>query len=236
MGTNNEKNYEAARTKALQYINWIKSIFKEALEEPNLGYLPPMSSTKAQTSWQMTYLENLDNITKKDKNDNVVLCREAKLMPEQEQKKLFCFNSAIDPYFILHPIKVEVAHGQPHQILVFHDVVSKTETDELIKHASSKIKRNYVGIAKDMTEMQTSKYAYVTDESTKLSEKLTMRISWITGLQTGRSFDKFEDENAEEYEPLFVTNYGVGGHYSLHLDKGSRLATFMIYLSDVSRK
>ena len=121
-----------------------------------------------------------------------------------------------------------------------------------------------------MTEMQTSKYAYVTDESTKLSEKLTKRISWITGLQTGRSFDKFEDENTEEYEPLFVsnfifylhcywaenkirllidirtinlmvfmfkvTNYGVGGHYSLHLDRGSRLATFMIYLSDVSRK
>ena len=58
-----------------------------------------------------------------------------------------------------------------------------------------------------MTEMQTSKYAYVTDESTKLSEKLTMRISWITGLQTGRSFDKFDDENAEEYEPLFVSNF-----------------------------
>ena len=66
-----------------------------------------------------------------------------------------------------------------------------------------------------MTEMQTSKYAYVTDESTKLSEKLTTRISWITGLQTGRSFEKFEDENAEEYEPLFVSNFIFYFHYYL---------------------
>ena len=54
----------------------------------------------------MTYLENLDNITINDKNDNVALCRDANLMGEHKQKNLFCFNSAIDPYFILHPIKV----------------------------------------------------------------------------------------------------------------------------------
>ena len=54
--------------------------------------------------------------------------------------------------------------------------------------------------------MQSSKYAYMDDESNPILEKLTFRISWITGLQTVRSFEEFEDENLEEYEPLFVSS------------------------------
>ena len=54
--------------------------------------------------------------------------------------------------------------------------------------------------------MQSSKYAYMDDESNPILGKLTFRISWITGLQTVRSFEEFEDENLEEYEPLFVSS------------------------------
>ena len=61
------------------------------------------------------------------------------------------------------------------------------------------------GISKDMTEMQTSKYAYMQDNSSSIHEKLTKRIKWVTGLETKRSVEKYKDDDFEEYEPLFVS-------------------------------
>ena len=61
------------------------------------------------------------------------------------------------------------------------------------------------GISKDMTEMQTSKYAYMTDSSSSIFEKLTNRIKWITGLETRRSVETNKNDDFEEYEPLFVS-------------------------------
>ena len=66
-----------------------------------------------------------------------------------------------------------------------------------------------------MTEMQTSKYAYMPDDSSSIHEKLTNRIKWVTGLETKRSVEKYKDDDFEEYEPLFVSNvlYLLHSHY-----------------------
>ena len=56
-----------------------------------------------------------------------------------------------------------------------------------------------------MTEMQTSKYAYMQDNSSSIQEKLTKRVKWVTGLETKRSVEKYKDDDFEEYEPLFVS-------------------------------
>ena len=56
-----------------------------------------------------------------------------------------------------------------------------------------------------MTEMQTSKYAYMLDNSSSIHEKLTKRIKWVTGLETKRSVENYKDDDFEDYEPLFVS-------------------------------
>ena len=85
---------------------------------------------------------------------------------------------------------------------------------------------------------------------------MSPRLNWITKLQTTRPHDVHREGKEEEYEHLQVANYGLGGHYQSHQDHfyvykdsdfvvystdkkrpkyptGDRLATFMIYLSDV---
>ena len=65
------------------------------------------------------------------------LCRGVDILPAQQRSKLFCFYSIrSDPYFILHPVKVEVQYPAPHPVLVFHDVISSEESNALIKQVT----------------------------------------------------------------------------------------------------
>ncbi|XP_077551240.1 prolyl 4-hydroxylase subunit alpha-1-like [Haemaphysalis longicornis] len=80
------------------------------------------------------------------------------------------------------------------------------------------------------------KVAWLRDSEHDVLQRLTRRIAAATGLSLG---------SAEDYQ---VANYGLGGHYTPHIDlvdvdredrdadyqgRGTRLATLLLFLSDV---
>ncbi|KAH9502645.1 Prolyl 4-hydroxylase subunit alpha-1 [Bulinus truncatus] len=90
------------------------------------------------------------------------------------------------------------------------------------------------------TSDRTSHIGFLPDNESKTAEFISQRIKYLTGLDT----------RSGAAEPHQVVNYGLGGHYTVHLDVfvikrpdmvemmdnyGNRMATFLIYLSDVER-
>ena len=80
--------------------------------------------------------------------------------------------------------------------------------------------------------MRTSHTAWLKKEEHEHIHRIYRRVSDITGL------------NMENSEPLQVSSYGIGGHYSPHYDahakgagyayrEGNRIATWLMYASDV---
>ena len=58
-----------------------------------------------------------------------------------------------------------------------------------------------------MTEIQTSKYTYINDNTNAIVDKVSLRVNWITGFQTSRKHDEFNEGNDEDYEDIFVRMY-----------------------------
>ena len=50
-----------------------------------------------------------------------------------------------DLYYTLHPIAVEVVHPEPHQVLLFHHVLSEREVEEVARLAGNKMKQSATG-------------------------------------------------------------------------------------------
>ena len=158
------------------------------------------------------------------------------------------FLSTDDAYVRLGPFKMEILNESPF-IVTFPDFMSDNEMKQYIKEASTNglVKSTFAeteaGI--DRSSYRTSKQAWLGDDVSSLS----IRISLATQLRTDT-----QGFNAESYQ---VANYGIGGVYKPHNDgnweseaeikdfsqvfdndsmlwaKFRRLATFMVYLSDV---
>ena len=66
------------------------------------------------------------------------LCRGRDLLAAPERAHLKCHFSSLllHPFYRLGPMKVEVAHRPPHQVIVFHDFVSHAEADEIVEQGS----------------------------------------------------------------------------------------------------
>lgn len=150
-------------------------------------------------------------------------------------------------------------HGPPHVILSFYDVLSDRQSDELVSVAQPRMVTASVGHGKEISEMRVSRNCWIKDFESRVVDRLSPRINWITGLQTTRPLDAHGEGKEEEYEHMQVANYGIGGHYTSHQDPmfvykepdflvhsvenknhppyvtGDRLATFMLYLSDVPK-
>ena len=115
-----------------------------------------------------------------------------------------------------------------------------------------------VGHGKEVSEMRVSRNCWIKDFESGLVDKLSPRFNRITQLQTSRPLDLHGEGKEEEYEHLQIANYGIGGHYESHQDPmfvykepdftvysvqekknpyptGDRLATFMLYLSEVPK-
>ncbi|XP_078487282.1 prolyl 4-hydroxylase subunit alpha-1-like [Ciona intestinalis] len=174
------------------------------------------------------------------------LCRgEQTPTKEKHRKKLRCYLSTNmgNPKLLLRPVKVEELSKSP-DIVRFHDVLSDTVINEIKKLAKPQLFRA-IHAGSDEENLQTAPYritklAWLFDNDGPDVAKLTERISDITGLTLNTS------------EELQVANYGVGGEYPPHFDipttdeerydlsdrskesqHGERIATFLIYLSDV---
>ena len=213
-----------------------------------LGLIPPKTSDPAQ----MTTEQDIKNFK--------ALCRGQDILPAHYRKHLNCFYSTRnDPYFTIHPVAVEMIHKEPHEVLVFHHILSDKESDA-VKDLTNKImKQSAIGQDKTVSDLRLSENAWIEDGKYPLVDKISERTNWITGLQTSKKYDKHGEGKKEEYEYLQLARYGIGGYYDVHQDPlfvykdpnfiaksiestgpssyntGDRMSTLMFYLSDVTK-
>uniref|UniRef100_H2ZF12 procollagen-proline 4-dioxygenase n=1 Tax=Ciona savignyi TaxID=51511 RepID=H2ZF12_CIOSA len=171
------------------------------------------------------------------------VCRGDVKIPKHVERKLHCYlhTNNGNPWLMFNPVKVEELWDSPH-IVQFYDVITSAEVDKIKKLAKPSLFRA-IHVVSDEEDDDFQKAAYritkiswLNDTSGPVIAKLTRRISEITGLSMNTS------------EELQVANYGVGGEYPPHLDvasedeqriymldhpEGRRIATFLIYLSEV---
>uniref|UniRef100_H2YXY5 procollagen-proline 4-dioxygenase n=1 Tax=Ciona savignyi TaxID=51511 RepID=H2YXY5_CIOSA len=186
------------------------------------------------------------------------VCRgDSIVLIQSGSSKLHCYlhTNNGNPWLMFNPVKVEELWDSPH-IVQFYDVITSAEVDKIKKLAKPRVgffilvsKYPMVGILfraihfedKEDSEVfqkaayRITKVSWLNDTSGPVIAKLTRRISEITGLSMNTT------------EELQVANYGVGGEYPPHLDvasddhrkrmydhpDGERIATFLIYLSEV---
>ncbi|XP_065573742.1 prolyl 4-hydroxylase subunit alpha-2-like [Artemia franciscana] len=173
------------------------------------------------------------------------LCRGEKMLPAVVEAKLFCYHVTRNhPYLLLQPLKVEETSRNP-SIVIIHDLLNDgqlTKFKELAEpklHSSRHKSSNGQGFVKSM--IRTSKNAWLEESDDPMLSKISKRITTATGLLVQ------EKTSAEDYQ---VANYGIGGLYVTHTDHlmhnpdpnsygpwerliGDRLATLMVYLTDV---
>ena len=121
-----------------------------------------------------------------------------------------------DPYWTLHPLAVEEAHPAPHQVLVFHRLLSDLEAADLAALATTRMKRSGIGREKTLSELRRSESAWIEDGASALVDRLSARMNWVTGLQTSLLWDRHREGRREEYEYLQLGSYGTGGYYNVH--------------------
>ncbi|XP_053379782.1 prolyl 4-hydroxylase subunit alpha-1-like isoform X2 [Mercenaria mercenaria] len=134
------------------------------------------------------------------------------------------------PLLRYQPAKVEVLSQDPY-ISVYHDCFNLEFLTKLIELAKPQIDRSKVGGKGNeyTAHFRTSKGLFL--EFTNPLLKFYKYVGALTMLRH-ESFEQFQ-----------VANYGIGGHYEMHgdfLDSNekdhkinNRIATFMIYLTDV---
>ena len=115
--------------------------------------------------------------------------------------------------------------------MIFHEFVSSLEAESIIKVAAPTIQPAVVGKmllyiyqfheggtfftlqlwlslflggSKDVSEIRTSKNTWIEDGANQLIDKISLRINRITGYQTIRKFDEFNEGKKDEYENLQV--------------------------------
>ncbi|CAL8109204.1 unnamed protein product [Orchesella dallaii] len=147
---------------------------------------------------------------------------------------------------IISPLKMEVYHNDP-QIVVIYDFLSESEIEEIESATFYKLKRSVTqffhkgSLHAEPSIIRTTAQTWIYDLGHPQFDYLGKRIASVTG---------YSLSGATSAEELQVASYRPGGHYSLHTDAiyeelfkdhlnpsdilmGDRIATFMIYLSDV---
>lgn len=144
-----------------------------------------------------------------------------------------------DPRLILGPLKLEVLSLTP-RVVIFVDFLTASEADYIQEAGRTGLERGSIydwenpdGIT---SSKRISKVSWLWDADHLFLAPLARRISLAAGL------------SLESAEPFQVANYGLGGHYTPHDDAnsfdqvsdewdmrdGNRVATMLLYLSDVS--
>lgn len=225
---------------------------KHTFHEPVAGKAP--AQLKRDILQETTFRLGAEMTYDDDNRNYRALCRGQRLRPPAVEARLACYLSDRgDPYFRLHPVKVEENSADPY-VYTFYDIISDNEIESIKTLARPQLERSTVisldGAGREISNVRTSQNAWLfdhnADESHALFNRVMARVGWITGLYT------VGEGNAEA---LQVANYGIGGHYiphhdyiikdktpeqlarigEMHKSSGDRIATFMFYLSDVAR-
>ncbi|KAM7359477.1 prolyl 4-hydroxylase subunit alpha-2 [Cochliomyia hominivorax] len=157
-----------------------------------------------------------------------------------EERYLRCgYLTETHPFLYLAPIKVEELNFDP-LVVLFHDVVSDNEI-AIMKNLTDNIERaTIMGIEKAIvSDHRTSQYISIDVDTHPVLGVIDRRVEDMTNLNM---------KYAERHQ---FANYGIGGHYAQHYDyfsegnmnptrvpdfhMGNRMATVLIYLSDVEQ-
>ncbi|XP_059356831.1 prolyl 4-hydroxylase subunit alpha-1-like [Carassius carassius] len=154
------------------------------------------------------------------------LCRgEIDERTTRRQRALSCRYSTGggNPRLMYAPVKEEVEWDEP-RIIRYHDIISDRDIENLKNISRPLLSRSETtaGVSKS----RTSQSVFL-DEGYPVVSRVSQRIADITGL------------SMESAEHLHVQNYGIGGKYEPHYDawdtENGRIATFLIYMSDVEK-
>ncbi|XP_073670987.1 prolyl 4-hydroxylase subunit alpha-2-like [Paramisgurnus dabryanus] len=159
------------------------------------------------------------------------LCRgEVDQRTYRRQRTLSCRYSTGggNPRLILAPLKEEIEWDEP-RIIRYHDIISDKEIEILKNISRPQLSRSKVYIAQDeegaVINNRVSQSVFLEEDDT-VTVRINQRIADVTGL----SMEKSE---------TLVQNYGIGGRYEPHHDfldiENDRIATFLIYMSDVEK-
>ncbi|XP_067220011.1 prolyl 4-hydroxylase subunit alpha-2-like [Chanodichthys erythropterus] len=169
---------------------------------------------------------NPDIFTLNTKSDNSyeALCRgEVDERTSKRQRALSCRYSTGggNPRLMYAPVKEEVEWDEP-RIIRYHDIISDREIEILKNISRPQLSRSET--RRGISNYRVSQSVFLEVDNTVLA-RISQSIADITGL------------SMESAEGLHVQNYGIGGrfgpHYDTLEDENGRIATFLIYMSDV---
>ena len=89
--------------------------------------------------------------------------------------KIFSLISRGDPYFTLHPLAVEEVHPVPHQVLVFHHVLTEQECEVVAGVAGKMMKNSGIGQDKLVSDLRLSQSYWIEDRTNRVVDKITQR-------------------------------------------------------------
>ncbi|XP_055354653.1 prolyl 4-hydroxylase subunit alpha-2-like [Paramacrobiotus metropolitanus] len=169
------------------------------------------------------------------------LCRGEGQLNKTVLSLLRCFYETWNnPSLLLQPLKFEMAYTDP-EIYIIHDVALNSQIERVKLVSRKHMKRAMVVKAgtgdSETARIRISKSAFIAEQEDPVIGELNRRIGQVTNL------------NMEVAENLQMANYGIGGHYDAHFDHfrtlkeinyaqmhenwGDRIATLLVYLSDV---
>ncbi|KAL7851301.1 hypothetical protein AOLI_G00216570 [Acnodon oligacanthus] len=127
------------------------------------------------------------------------------------------------------PVKEEEEWDEP-PIMRYHNVVSEAEIEHLKNCSRPRLQRSEVNSKDNPVTLNRVSQSAEPSEEDPVVFRVVQRLSDITGM------------DMESADLLEVLNYGIGGQFGPHYDTGKidetsygyRIATIMIYLSDVS--
>ncbi|XP_051552834.1 prolyl 4-hydroxylase subunit alpha-1-like [Myxocyprinus asiaticus] len=164
-------------------------------------------------------------LNQESSNSYEALCRgEVDERTSKKQRALSCRYSTGggNPRLIYAPVKEEEEWAEP-RIIRIHDILSDKETEILKNISRPYLTRSRVGQG-TVSKIRVSQSVGLMEEDPVVA-RVSQRIADITGL------------SIKTAEPLQVQNYGIGGRYEPHYDasddEDERIATFLIYMSDV---
>ncbi|GFY79124.1 prolyl 4-hydroxylase subunit alpha-1 [Trichonephila inaurata madagascariensis] len=151
---------------------------------------------------------------------------------------LKCHLLSHHPFLRLQPVKEEQLWIEP-KISLFYNVISDNEINIMKSLALPALKRAEVaeynaGFGHRVSDTRITKIAWLREMDHPVIPRMYRRIEAITGLSSSSA------------EPFQMANYGLGGHFHLHMDvlpdtekyfgpeMGNRVATWLTYMSDVN--
>lgn len=258
-----EENATVSQTQVQQFLDHAaKEHDERVMKGDQSGNLFPKPVYEQPPQEQRSYMlrnrrklvaRNVSDLGLMNESDDAfnfaALCRGEEMRAQALVDELTCwYDSRSDPWLIIQPVKVEMVHKDP-DILVFHDIISPAELEDIKEVAKPLLARSQVmgnkGGSSEVSTTRTSKTGWLPDSAHPTVARLGRRISRVTGLAT--------DTDEEDAELLQVANYMNGGHYNPHHDYvmkervpdhliylpdkslyiGDRIATWMFYMSEV---